>query len=329
MNGELLRISIHKMVVATLISISGTLSEVSIPVKTTDVLEWLRKKLKQPTLQFQGKCVHEEHSFAFFAVPSEIEDEQTNQHMLPPPFNDDSFQGSIAVLKSANPNPDDYDRQASKYVDLKTVEYDEFYATCTFDEEEDAEEQGEYEEDDGLGDPQQEEPEDPVDATVRPHVTVHMLHASNVFVDHPLRDLIRSKFESEEIEHAILTRSVADAQKWFIDIDWSNSVFVDMYRSRAISLYRYRDLAKNMTATEFVDSTAVDLNPKRWTSIIEALIEKEKAMYSKKSTASIFMYCSSCKIKTKCDYYQLQTRSADEPMTTFVTCLECDKRWKF
>jgi len=317
------------MVLATLISISGTLSEVSIPAKTADVLEWLRKKLKQPTLQFQGKCVHEEHSFAFFAVPSEIEDEQTNQHMLPPPFNDDSFQGSIAVLKSANPNPDDYDRQASKYVDLKTVEYDEFYATCTFDEEDEPEEQGEYEEDDGLGDPQQEEPEDQVDATVRPHVTVHMLHASNVFVDHPLRDLIRSKFESEEIEHAILTRSVSDAQKWFIDIDWSNSVFVDMYRSRAVSLYRYRDLAKNMTATEFVDSTAVDLNPKRWTSIIEALIEKEKAMYSKKSTASIFMYCSSCKIKTKCDYYQLQTRSADEPMTTFVTCLECDKRWKF
>lgn len=317
------------MVLATLISISGTLSEVSIPAKTVDVLEWLRKKLKQPTLQFQGKCVHEEHSFAFFAVPSEIEDEQTNQHMLPPPFNDDSFQGSIAVLKSANPNPDDYDRQASKYVDLKTVEYDEFYATCTFDEEDDEEEQGEYEEDDGLGDPQQEEPEDPVDTAVRPHVTVHMLHASNVFIDHPLRDLVRSKFESEEIEHAILTRSVSDAQKWFIDIDWTNSVFVDMYRSRAVSLYRYRDLAKNMTATEFVDSTAVDLNPKRWTSIIEALIEKEKAMYSKKSTASIFMYCSSCKVKTKCDYYQLQTRSADEPMTTFVTCLECDKRWKF
>ena len=317
------------MVLATLISISGTLSEVSIPAKTVDVLEWLRKKLKQPTLQFQGKCVHEEHSFAFFAVTSEIEDEQTNQHMLPPPFNDDSFQGSIAVLKSANPNPDDYDRQASKYVDLKTVEYDEFYATCTFDEEDDEEEQGEYEEDDGLGDPQQEEPEDPVDTAVRPHVTVHMLHASNVFIDHPLRDLVRSKFESEEIEHAILTRSVSDAQKWFIDIDWTNSVFVDMYRSRAVSLYRYRDLAKNMTATEFVDSTAVDLNPKRWTSIIEALIEKEKAMYSKKSTASIFMYCSSCKVKTKCDYYQLQTRSADEPMTTFVTCLECDKRWKF
>ena len=39
--------------------------------------------------------------------------------------------------------------------------------------------------------------------------------------------------------------------------------------------------------------------------------------------------CSRCKKKTNCDYYQLQTRSADEPMTTFVTCLECNKQWKF
>ena len=317
------------MVVATLIAITGTLSETSIPAKTADVLEWLRKKLKQPTLQFQGKCVHEEHSFAFFAVPSEVEDEQTNQHMLPPPFHDDSFQGSIAVLKSANPNPDDYDRQATKYVDLKSSEYDEFYQTCTFNEEEEEEEEGEYEEDDGNGDPVQDEPEEAEEEGPRPHVTVHMLHASNVFVDHPMRDRVREKFESAEIETAILNRCIHDAQKWFVDIDWTNTVFVDMYRSRAVSLYPYRELAATMDASKFVDSTMVDLNPKRWKEMIQSIIDKKKAMYSKKSTASIFLYCSSCKKKTRCDYYQLQTRSADEPMTTFVTCLECDKKWKF
>ncbi|BGP36215.1 transcription elongation factor TFIIS [Rhodotorula kratochvilovae] len=31
----------------------------------------------------------------------------------------------------------------------------------------------------------------------------------------------------------------------------------------------------------------------------------------------------------RCMYYQMQTRSADEPMTTFVTCLACSNRWKF
>lgn len=38
--------------------------------------------------------------------------------------------------------------------------------------------------------------------------------------------------------------------------------------------------------------------------------------------------CGRCS-KRKCKYYQLQTRSADEPMTTFVTCVNCGNRWKF
>lgn len=40
-----------------------------------------------------------------------------------------------------------------------------------------------------------------------------------------------------------------------------------------------------------------------------------------------FFTCGRCKSK-KTTYYQLQTRSADEPMTTFVTCLNCDRNWK-
>ncbi|GJJ73959.1 transcription elongation factor S-II [Entomortierella parvispora] len=38
--------------------------------------------------------------------------------------------------------------------------------------------------------------------------------------------------------------------------------------------------------------------------------------------------CGKCKSR-KCRYRQMQTRSADEPMTTFVTCSNCGNRWKF
>lgn len=38
--------------------------------------------------------------------------------------------------------------------------------------------------------------------------------------------------------------------------------------------------------------------------------------------------CRKCKSK-KTTYYQLQTRSADESMTTFVTCHQCGNRWRF
>jgi DNA-directed RNA polymerase subunit M/transcription elongation factor TFIIS len=37
--------------------------------------------------------------------------------------------------------------------------------------------------------------------------------------------------------------------------------------------------------------------------------------------------CRKCKSK-KTTYYQMQTRSADEPMTTYVTCMECSLKWK-
>jgi transcription elongation factor S-II len=37
--------------------------------------------------------------------------------------------------------------------------------------------------------------------------------------------------------------------------------------------------------------------------------------------------CKRC-YKKKVTYTQAQTRSADEPMTTFFCCLECGNRWK-
>nr|GFC98141.1 transcription elongation factor TFIIS-like [Tanacetum cinerariifolium] len=60
---------------------------------------------------------------------------------------------------------------------------------------------------------------------------------------------------------------------------------------------------------------------------------KEKALFDcerglpPKATTDEFR-CGRCG-KRKCTYYQLQTRSADEPMTTFVTCVNCDNHWKF
>ncbi|XP_005107044.1 transcription elongation factor S-II [Aplysia californica] len=45
-------------------------------------------------------------------------------------------------------------------------------------------------------------------------------------------------------------------------------------------------------------------------------------------TATDLFKCGKCR-KNNCTYNQVQTRSADEPMTTFVYCNECGNRWKF
>lgn len=322
------------MVVATVISVQGSLTDVSIPAKTPDVLEWLRKKLKQPTLQFQGKLVHEDAYYSVFASPSEEDDEETNQHMLPTPFHDDSFQGSIAILKSKSTNTDEYEKPANAHDDLPSAVYDEYYASCTFKEEdeeedlrEDEEDDIEDEEDDGSGELEEDETDALQDRLAAPVLLT--THSANVFVPTKLRTLVAEQFGSDEVEVAILNRCIRDAQKWFVDIDWETPAFREMYRSRAMALYACRDLLKTMSPEDFANASEVDRRPERWTDLLKTIAERDKARYSRKTTANVEMYCSGCKKKTKCDSYQMQTRSADEPMTTFVTCLECDKRWKF
>ncbi|XP_021365009.1 transcription elongation factor S-II-like isoform X1 [Mizuhopecten yessoensis] len=51
-------------------------------------------------------------------------------------------------------------------------------------------------------------------------------------------------------------------------------------------------------------------------------------MATTSGTKSDLFKCGKCK-KKNTTYTQLQTRSSDEPMTTFVFCNECGNRWKF
>ncbi|XP_072267303.1 transcription elongation factor A protein 1 isoform X2 [Pyxicephalus adspersus] len=55
---------------------------------------------------------------------------------------------------------------------------------------------------------------------------------------------------------------------------------------------------------------------------------REHQMARTGGTQTDLFSCGKCK-KKNCTYTQVQTRSADEPMTTFVFCNECGNRWKF
>jgi DNA-directed RNA polymerase subunit M/transcription elongation factor TFIIS len=349
------------MVSATAISINGALSEISIPAKTADILEWIRKKYKNTTIQFQGKIqdpLNEARWLSFFARISD-DDEDVNQHMLPAPFDEETYAGTIVVLATSEENQDDYEKNAISYQNLKPDDYETLYSEWTFSVEEEEEEEvavedgDDVEEDTQIPDDVVEEFEEEV--IVRPVKVSRktQVASKDVFVNCAIRDKVVSNFQeiieddmlSKELEDAILHNVKDDAIKQGIDVQWTNRVFWNMYRNKSISLYENllgrnsyvqntgdwlsRLKLKEITPKEFANMSAVEMCSARWKESIEKIIEMEKKLYAKNDSASIFMWCSGCKRKTKCDYYQLQTRSADEPMTTFVTCLECDKRWKF
>ncbi|XP_053310428.1 transcription elongation factor A protein 3-like [Spea bombifrons] len=78
-----------------------------------------------------------------------------------------------------------------------------------------------------------------------------------------------------------------------------------------------------MTAEEMASD---ELRELRNTLTQEAIREHQMAKTG--GTQTDLLQCDKCK-KKNCTYNQVQTRSADEPMTTFVLCNECGHRWKF
>ena len=67
------------------------------------------------------------------------------------------------------------------------------------------------------------------------------------------------------------------------------------------------------------------LNPGQWKDNIQKINDYEKMQNSFAVTNDF--KCGKCK-KRECVFFQLQTRSSDEPMTTFVQCTYCKNRWK-
>lgn len=53
----------------------------------------------------------------------------------------------------------------------------------------------------------------------------------------------------------------------------------------------------------------------------------EARLAVKEGTSTDLLKCGKCR-ESKCTYFEMQTRSADEPMTVFVLCNNCGNRWK-
>lgn len=116
----------------------------------------------------------------------------------------------------------------------------------------------------------------------------------------------------------------------------------DQYKTKMRSLYqnlknksnpqlRRRVLSGEITPKRFVIMTHEELKSAERRAE-DARLEKEnmnQAMVAQvEKSISASLTCGKCRQK-KVSYSQAQTRSADEPMTTFCECTNCGNRWKF
>jgi len=145
----------------------------------------------------------------------------------------------------------------------------------------------------------------------------------------------------EIIEKSIYNYTIREAREKKIERTWNNKLFVFLYKKNYSKVYS--NVATNKNAAfvmkklkygywepaNIISMSHEELYPDMWEDFI---IKNKKKMdllsLDNKQQGSNMFKCGRCK-KHNCTYFQLQTRSADEPMTTFVTCLECNNRWKF
>jgi len=82
-----------------------------------------------------------------------------------------------------------------------------------------------------------------------------------------------------------------------------------------------------LTASDMA-SEAKNAERKKQREDAMAAIDQDWAMKNGQIRISGLFTCGKCK-GTQTTYFQMQTRSSDEPMTTFASCLQCGNRWKF
>jgi len=115
---------------------------------------------------------------------------------------------------------------------------------------------------------------------------------------------------------------------------WTNPAFVRIYRAKLktvlYNLEKFESVRQKaiLRPQDIATMSHAEMNPAKWQEHIERKQKRDTFLTSQNLVATTNLFtCFRCK-KNECTYYQLQTRSADEPMTTFVTCVLCDSHWR-
>ena len=151
-----------------------------------------------------------------------------------------------------------------------------------------------------------------------------------------LYEILEDEKNSVNLEKGIFNFALKEAELRKIVKKWDNRQFVQIYLDKFKMVYftlkkdEIKEKVKNGTliTREFAYKTHQEIYPEKWKQMMDnKKIRLENKYFPKIEASTDTFECRRCK-KNRCTYYQAQTRSADEPMTVFVTCLECGNRWK-
>lgn len=166
----------------------------------------------------------------------------------------------------------------------------------------------------------------------------------------PVRQRAIEKFDTvlgnkrvmaQNLERCVYNWAIRTSRFDGIQLFWENPAFMFRYTTKVLSLHFNLGNPKNPNLLERVTNGTMKLKglvkarppalfPEMWDAVYERVAARQLRKQLGVDVATIpdgAFTCAKCRSK-KTTYYQLQLRSSDEPMTTFIQCLCCLKRWK-
>lgn len=155
-----------------------------------------------------------------------------------------------------------------------------------------------------------------------------------------LANAIRTDSTAESMEGCASPEELAEELEEAIFQEFKNtdSRYKNRIRSRVANLkdaknpqLRMNFLVGAVSAARLATMTAEEMASDEMKALRNKFVKEsidDAQLATVQGTKTDLLKCGKCK-KRNCTYNQVQTRSADEPMTTFVMCNECGNRWKF
>jgi transcription elongation factor S-II len=143
---------------------------------------------------------------------------------------------------------------------------------------------------------------------------------------------------AKKLEKSIYNFTIVKARAEKVERSWDCRIFYMFYKNKALSMiFNLKNgvLKEKIEKNEFEISQIPyfapwELWPEKYEDYFQKKLKKEmtqlKALAEEQNTVGMYT-CGKC--KSNCTtFFSLQTRSADEPMTNYITCKKCGNNWK-